>query len=86
MRVYCKVCKGKGKIATPRRVTDEFSKLYCQCLNPECGHRWVSNLSYSHSLDEPVRTLDTLLLDHFREMPASQQQQLLAQLGKQAEA
>ena len=82
MRVYCKVCKGKGKIDTPRRLTDEFSKLYCSCLNPECGHRWVSHLSYSHPLDQTVKTLDTLLLDHFRELPVSQQQQLINQLEK----
>ena len=86
MRIYCKVCKGKGKIDTPRRLTDEFSKLYCSCLDPECGHRWVSHLEFSHSLNEPVRTLDTLLLDHFRDMPAAEQAQLLAQLSKQPSA
>ncbi|WP_411178463.1 ogr/Delta-like zinc finger family protein [Pseudomonas aeruginosa] len=86
MRVYCRVCNSKGKINTTRQQTNEFSKLYCSCSNPECGFRWVSHLSFSHPLDDQARPLDTLLLDHFRGMPLSKQQQLLAQLGEQAGA
>ena len=83
MRVYCTVCNSKGKIRTTREQTKQFSKLYCLCLNPECSHTWVAHLTFSHSLNAPVRALETLLLDQLREMPPSQQQQLIAQLGIQ---
>lgn len=82
MRVCCTVCYSKGKIQTTREQTKQFYKLYCVCLNPECNHSWVAHLTFSHSIREPVRTLDTLLLDHLRDMPAAQKQELFAQLGE----
>ncbi|RRV08113.1 transcriptional regulator [Pseudomonas sp. v388] len=88
MRVYCTACNSKGKISSSREQTKGFTKLYCLCLNPECGHTWVAHLTFSHSLNAPVRRLDTLevddrLLDQLRDMTPAQKQQLIAQLGQQ---
>lgn len=82
MRVYCTACDSKGKITSREQQAKTFAKLYCLCLNAKCGHTWVAHLTFSHSIREPVRSLDTLLLDHLRDLPAAQKQLLFDQLGK----
>lgn len=27
-----------------------FADVYCTCSNPECGHRFVANVTFSHTL------------------------------------
>lgn len=81
MRVYCKECGGKGRIASREDISREFVKLYCQCLSPQCGHSWVSNLTFSHTLSPSAHLVDRLLYDRLREMPRAQQRELFDQLG-----
>ncbi|SDY38153.1 Ogr/Delta-like zinc finger [Pseudomonas salomonii] len=38
MRVYCKVCGEKGRIASRDELSLEFARLYSQCSSPHCGH------------------------------------------------
>ncbi len=46
MRVYCKVCGEKARIATREDITPEFAKLYCQCLDAKVCEkdRFMTNL------------------------------------------
>ncbi len=82
MRVYCKVCGEKARIATREDITPEFAKLYCQCLDAKgCGHRFVMNLSFSHTLVPAAEPLDRLLFDRLRELPRHLQVELFNQLG-----
>lgn len=81
MRVYCKECGGKGRIASRDELSLEFARLYCQCLSPSCGHTWVANLTYSHTLSPSAQAVDRLLFDRLRELPRAQQRELFDQLG-----
>ncbi|WP_085694636.1 MULTISPECIES: ogr/Delta-like zinc finger family protein [unclassified Pseudomonas] len=85
MRVVCK-CGHKGRIASREEVTTEFVKLYCQCLDAKCGHTWVANLTFSHTLSPSSQTFERLLIDRLREMPRAKQRELFEQLGTQAVA
>ncbi|KAB0511066.1 Ogr/Delta-like zinc finger [Pseudomonas koreensis] len=85
MRVVCK-CGHKGRIASREEVTTEFVKLYCQCLDARCGHTWVSNLTFSHTLSPCSQTFERMLIDRFRELPRAKQRELFEQLGSQAVA
>ena len=76
MRIYCRACGGKARIGSRDELSVEFAKLYCQCLDVNCGHSFVMNLTYSHTLRPSAGTVDQLLFDRLRQLPASQQRQL----------
>lgn len=81
MLVVCKECKGKARIASRDKLSVEFSKLYCMCLEPGCGHQFVMNLTFSHTTRPAAGTIDQLLFDRLRDLPKAQQRQLFDQLG-----
>ena len=71
MRVYCKECGSKGRIASRDELSKEFAKLYCQCGSATCGHTWVANLTFSHTLSPSAQAADRL-----RDMPPIKQREL----------
>ena len=81
MRIICRDCAGKARIDSRENMNVEYAKLYCQCLNPRCGHTFVMNLTYSHPLRPSAQSVDQLILDRLREMPPAQQRQLFDQLS-----
>ena len=83
MRVVCK-CGYKGRIASRETFSTDFSKLYCQCLDAMCGHTWVAELTFSHTLSPSAQSYERMLLDRLKEMPKAKQQELFAQLSSHA--
>ena len=81
MRIYCRACGAKARIGSRDELSVEFAKLYCQCLDVSCGHSFVMNLTYSHTLRPSAGVVDQLLFDRLRQLPASQQRQLFDQLS-----
>lgn len=81
MRIYCTACDHKGRISSREEITRSYVKLYCHCLDARCGHTWVSELTFKHTLQPSARHLDTLLVERIRSLPAEQQQELFLQLG-----
>ena len=79
MRVTCKECGERGRITSRNDLSKEFSSLYCQCLS--CGHRWVANLTFSHTLTPSAHMVDRLLFDLLRDIPPARQKELFSQLG-----
>lgn len=80
MRVYCKECRSKGRITTSEELSAQFVKLYCQCNSAVCGHTWVANLTFSHTLSPSAQAVDSLIFDRVREMTRAQQQDLFEKL------
>ncbi|WP_083265496.1 ogr/Delta-like zinc finger family protein [Pseudomonas sp. 1D4] len=81
MRIYCTQCRGKARIASRDEVSPAFTRLYCQCLDAsDCGHRFVMQLTFSHSLVPISGVVDRMLFDRLREMPSQQRRELLEQL------
>jgi hypothetical protein len=85
MRVECK-CGHKGRIASREKLSTDFAKLYCQCLDTKCGHTWVANLTFSHTLSPSAQSFERMLFDHLRDLPRAKQRELFEQLGSQAVA
>ena len=81
MRIYCTACDHKGRISSREEITRGYVKLYCQCLDAKCGHTWVSELTFKHSLRPPTQRLETLLVERIRNLPAEQQKELFLQFG-----
>lgn len=84
MRVKCKECGSKGFIGTSDEKSLQFTTLYCHCLDARCGHTWVANLAFSHTLSPSSKAVDRLLFDRLKDMPRAQQRDLFELLGAQS--
>ncbi len=84
MRIHCTTCGHKGRISSREEVTLAYVKLYCQCLDAKCGHTWLANLTFGHTLRPSAQQLDTLIFDRLRDMSPDKQKELFEQLGRQA--
>ena len=47
----------------------------------QCGHTWVANLTFPHTLSPSAHAVDRLLFDRLRSLPKVQQRDLFDQLG-----
>ncbi|MFZ7175170.1 ogr/Delta-like zinc finger family protein [[Pasteurella] aerogenes] len=59
--IYCNECQSKATIKRTERIHSTYSKLYCTCRNPACGHKFVMNLEFSHTTQSSKLTQDGLL-------------------------
>ena len=80
MRITCK-CGHRGRIASRDQLSNDFAKLYCQCLDATCGHTWVANLTFSHTLSPSAQAMDRLIFDSLKNLSRNQQRELFDQLG-----
>lgn len=81
MRVLCPECGEKSRIQKTNRITTSVSDLYCSCGDPECGHTFVMNLSYSHTLSPSAKTTSQMAISLVKALPPEQRQQLKHQLN-----
>ena len=68
MRVLCRICSKKAIIGKTDRLSVDHANLYCSCSDPECGHTFVVNVSYSHTLTPSARTSTELVTQLMRAM------------------
>ncbi|SCY46162.1 ogr/Delta-like zinc finger family protein [Desulfoluna spongiiphila] len=50
MRIKCNRCGQAATIQSSTQISDEFKQLYCSCTNTLCGHTFVMDLAFSHTL------------------------------------
>lgn len=81
MRIYCKACMGKARISSRNELTPLFTNLYCSCLDAHCGHTFVMQLSFSHSLRPAGEGVDQLLFDRLKAMSGDQRMAMFERLG-----
>ncbi|EFE8083660.1 TPA: ogr/Delta-like zinc finger family protein [Escherichia coli] len=49
-KARCHCCGAHAVIEKTAWKTDQFADVYYRCTRLECGHTWVMNLTYSHTL------------------------------------
>lgn len=81
MRVFCPECNNKSRIHKTNRISSGYADLYCSCSDPECGHSFVMNLSFSHTLSPSAKTTAQLAIDLVRALAPEQRQELQLQLS-----
>ncbi|MGL6427800.1 ogr/Delta-like zinc finger family protein [Aeromonas hydrophila] len=81
MRVFCRECGELGRITKTHRLSRDTSDLYCQCTDAECGHSWVSQVSYSHPLSPSGRTTSQLALSLINSLSPDGRQALQRELN-----
>ena len=78
MQINCSECGGKAIIHSRKQLDVKMSQLYCSCKSPECGHTFVMDLSFSHTLSPSGKQAQTMVVDLLRALPVAERQILLA--------
>ncbi len=81
MRIYCPRCETKAVIRTSKELSATMRQLYCTCNDPECGHTFVMDLTFSHTLSPSALDLPDQIRRDIRKKSAIEQVQLFAQLA-----
>ncbi|MFS1980809.1 ogr/Delta-like zinc finger family protein [Vibrio lentus] len=81
MRVVCTECGEKARIQKSNRISASYSDLYCSCSDPECGHSFVMNLTFSHTLSPSAKTTSQLAFEMVKALAPDQRQELKQQLS-----
>lgn len=81
MRVFCPECGEKSRIQKSNRMSTKHADLYCSCSDPECGHSFVMNLSYSHTLSPSAKTTSQLAFNMVQALATEHREELKQQLS-----
>ncbi|WP_083543894.1 ogr/Delta-like zinc finger family protein [Moritella sp. JT01] len=80
MRVVCPDCGVKSRIQKTNRISNSYTDLYCSCNNAECGHSFVMNLSFSHTLSPSAKITSQMAVSLVRALTPEQLKELQLQL------
>ncbi|MGF1761012.1 ogr/Delta-like zinc finger family protein [Photobacterium sagamiensis] len=81
MRVFCPECGDKARIQKSNRISTSYADLYCSCSDPECGHSFVMNLSFSHTLSPSAKNTTELVAALVNSMSPEKAKELHSQLA-----
>lgn len=81
MRVFCPECGAKSRIQKSNRISSKYADLYCSCSDAECGHSFVMNLSFSHTLSPSAKTTSQLTFEMVKALKPEQVKELKNQLS-----
>ncbi|MDH5880400.1 ogr/Delta-like zinc finger family protein [Vibrio sp. S/42/10] len=82
MRVVCPECGEKARIQKSNRISAGYSDLYCSCSDPECGHSFVMNLTFSHTLSPSAKTTSQLAFEMVKALAPEQRAMIKQELLK----
>ncbi len=80
LTIYCPECGEKAMIKKSNRKHKELTDLYCACRDPLCGHTFVLNLTFSHTLSPSAKKQDALLLAMIKNLSPLQREKALTLL------
>ncbi len=82
MRIVCLKCQNKAVIHSSSIESDEYKKLYCTCSNPECGHSFAMDLSFSHTISPSALDLPPEIREKLKEYTPYEQKKFFAEIVK----
>ncbi|EPV1495274.1 ogr/Delta-like zinc finger family protein [Klebsiella pneumoniae] len=74
LKLFCPECKAPAIIRKSVPKGDLYSDLYCACTNVECGHTYVLNLTFSHTLSPSAMSVDRLVKELVGQLTPQQRQ------------
>jgi hypothetical protein len=80
MQINCIECEGRAIIRGSNKLHIKMSQLYCICKNPHCGHTFVMDLSFSHTLSPSANQARDVVVSMLRALPEAERQLLIANL------
>lgn len=85
LKIKCPDCGSQAIIKKTNRKHREIADIYCACADVECGHTFVMNLTFSHTLSPSAKTGDAMLQQLISSM-SPQQKQITLDLLQSASA
>ncbi|EOE0697655.1 TPA: ogr/Delta-like zinc finger family protein [Klebsiella pneumoniae] len=80
LKIECPECGSKAVIRKTNRKHKHLADIYCGCSDVECGHTFVLNLTFSHTLSPSAKTGDLLIQKLVNSMSPEQKQITLSLL------
>ncbi|MCG3462036.1 ogr/Delta-like zinc finger family protein [Xenorhabdus bovienii] len=77
LKIICPECGAKAIIRKTNRMHREIADVYCSCFDVECGHTFVMNLIFSHTISPSAKTGDILLQTVINNLNPQQRQMAL---------
>ncbi|MFH7826482.1 Ogr/Delta-like zinc finger protein [Kluyvera chengduensis] len=74
LKLSCPECSAPAVIRRSVAKDPRFSDLYCACTNVECGHTYVLNLTFSHTLSPSAMATDRLVKELVGQLTPQQRQ------------
>lgn len=74
LKIECPECGSKAVIRKTNRKHRDIADIYCACADVECGHTFVMNLTFSHTISPSAKTGDMLLQQVISGMSPQQKQ------------
>ncbi|WP_183270968.1 ogr/Delta-like zinc finger family protein [Buttiauxella sp. A111] len=74
LKIECPECGSKAVIRKTNRKHRQIADIYCACADVECGHTFVMNLTFSHTLSPSAKTGDILVQKLLSTMSPEQRQ------------
>ena len=84
MKVICPECGANSVIKKTARKHREIADLYCACSDVECGHTFVMNMTFSHTISPSAKNQGSLLKGLVNSLKADDNQMLLSLLQQTA--
>ncbi|QXN26711.1 ogr/Delta-like zinc finger family protein [Shewanella putrefaciens] len=81
MRILCTTCHSKAVIGKTDRLSPAHANLYCSCSDPECGHTFVVNVSFSHTLSPSAKTTSEIVSALVKALPPEHRKALQRELA-----
>ncbi|WP_237387272.1 ogr/Delta-like zinc finger family protein [Xenorhabdus sp. Sc-CR9] len=77
LKIICPECDAKAVIRKTNRMHRQIADVYCSCSDVECGHTFVMNLTFSHTISPSAKTGDILLQTVINNLNPQQRQMAL---------
>lgn len=77
LKIKCPDCGSPAIIKKTNRKHREIADIYCACADVECGHTFVMNLTFSHTLSPSAKTGDAMMQQIINSMSPVQKQMAL---------
>jgi len=81
MRILCTSCGKKAIIGKTDRLSVAHANLYCSCSDPECGHTFVTNVSFSHTLSPSAKNTSEIVTALAKALSPEQRRKLQRELA-----
>ena len=83
MKMTCPVCLANATIRKTNRKHPQLSDVYCQCTNLECGHTFVMNVSFSHTISPSALAGDGRVRELLNALGQDERKQVLELLREE---
>ena len=74
LKIECPDCGAKAIIKKTNRKHREIADIYCACSDVECGHTFVMNLTFSHTLSPSAKSGEVMLQQLISKLSPQQKQ------------